>query len=334
MVKYHGITTGKRSNGVRVNREQSKASKGASSLSGLGTRIRAKRALENDRSITSNAQIEDVGNFLCRLDLNSIPPHLKREGADWSALFNPNERRVLDIDLLHTLQHDSVVCTVDISHDGRLVATGCNHLATVYDVDTGAILDSFSHQPNDERGDLYVRGLSFSPDCKYLATGSEDGVVHVWAIGSAQIDNCEFLGHDADIYNLVFASNSDLIASCSGDCTLRVWSVKKREQVLLLKAEDDLTDVSFSPDGRFVAAASRRNRTYLWDLAGNLVHMFNGHKDFVYHVSFLPTGYKLITGSLDKTIKIWQLNGQLEENWQCIRTLEGHIVSQLVVLDS
>jgi hypothetical protein len=38
-----------------------------------------------------------------------LPRELKKEGSDWVALFNPKVKKVLDVDLVHTLVHDSYV---------------------------------------------------------------------------------------------------------------------------------------------------------------------------------------------------------------------------------
>ena len=72
-------------------------------------------------------------------DLASYPPDLKREGSDWFALFNPNPKvkKVLDVNLVHTLTHESVVCCVRFSQDGKWLATGCNRTAQIYDAKTG-----------------------------------------------------------------------------------------------------------------------------------------------------------------------------------------------------
>lgn len=56
---------------------------------------------------------------------------------DWVIGFNPAVPRQLDIDLAHTLEHDSVVCCVKFSADGKFLATGYNHCACIYDVETG-----------------------------------------------------------------------------------------------------------------------------------------------------------------------------------------------------
>ena len=125
------------------------------------------------------AQIRDVGNVLADLDPNLLGPHQKREGDDWFAVFNPRVQRVLDVELLHTLTHESVVCCVRFSHDGRYVATGCNRSAQIYEVSTGHQVQCLQDDTVDKDGDLYIRSVCFSPDGKYLATGAEDKQIRV-----------------------------------------------------------------------------------------------------------------------------------------------------------
>merc|ERR1712187_383504 len=56
----------------------------------------------------------------------------------------------------------------------------------------------------------------------------------------------------------------------------------------------------------------------------------DGHRDSVYSVAFAPNGRDLVSGSLDKTIKLWELNvprgynsGSVKPG-KCVRTFEGH----------
>jgi glucose repression regulatory protein TUP1 len=47
----------------------------------------------------------------------------------------------------------------------------------------------------------------------------------------------------------------------------------------------------------------------IWDLqTGHLLERFVGHSNSVYSVSFSPNGKSLVSGSLDKTLKVWDLS--------------------------
>lgn len=118
-------------------------------------------------------------NVLADLDIEQLPENLKKEGSDWFAVFNPRARRVLDVDLIHNLPHQSVVCCVRFSIDGRFVATGCNRSAQIFDVETGHPIAHLQDGSLPEDGDLYIRSVCFSPSGLYLATGAEDKVIRV-----------------------------------------------------------------------------------------------------------------------------------------------------------
>lgn len=302
----------------------------------------------------------NVGNMLADLDPDAMRSDQKREGADWYAVFNPRVQRVLDVDLVHNLAHESVVCCVRFSHDGRYVATGCNRSAQIFEVSTGNQVTKLQDESVDKEGDLYIRSVCFSPDGKYLATGAEDkqirvsfrhivvrhkpsimdmeliNGVKVWDIQSRTIRNT-FSGHEQDIYSLDFARDGKHIASGSGDRTVRVWDIESGREVLNLSIEDGVTTVAISPGGEYVAAGSLDKSVRVWDARnGLLIERLDGpegHKDSVYSVAFAPDGRSLVSGSLDKTIKMWQLaDGRSmmsgsSRGGKCTRTFEGHKVS-------
>ncbi|KAI9869334.1 MAG: hypothetical protein M1813_000123 [Trichoglossum hirsutum] len=271
----------------------------------------------------------NVGDYLADLDPDKLPPHLKKAGSDWSVVFNPLTKRILDVNLVHTLPHDSVVCCVEFSPDGKYLATGRNRAAQIFGVQTGERVSYLQHDSVNRDDDMYVRCVCFSPDGRYLATGAEDKLLRVWDIESKAIKHT-FKGHEQDIYSLDFASNG-YIASGSGDRTVRVWDNNARQQVLTLQIEDEVSSVAISPDNRYVTAGVLDKSVRVWDITtGHLVGRFEGyegHKDSVYSVSFAPNGRDVISGSLDKTIKMWQVKSQSEvgpRGGDCIRTFEGH----------
>lgn len=54
-----------------------------------------------------------ASGFLEDLDPHNVPPEFKKEGSDWFAIFNPKVKRVLDVQLVHTLMHERCDCLSD-----------------------------------------------------------------------------------------------------------------------------------------------------------------------------------------------------------------------------
>ena len=68
------------------------------------------------------------------------------------------------------------------------------------------------------------------------------------------------------------------------------------------------TAMSFSPDGRWIAAASHISKEiHLWDLQTGAAGRLCGHGGIVRCIQFAPTSDRLFSGSYDGTIREWSL---------------------------
>src|SRR5262249_52374693 len=109
----------------------------------------------------------------------------------------------------------------------------------------------------------------FSPDGKFLAAGSEDGVVRLWAVREGGLISSQRLeGHSGAILSLAFSPDNKLLASGSRDNTLRLWALGDTSASLLgvLPGSAPVTQIAFSADGRFVAASgSNDGAIRLWE---------------------------------------------------------------------
>ncbi|KIM91688.1 hypothetical protein PILCRDRAFT_57890 [Piloderma croceum F 1598] len=261
--------------------------------------------------------ISGPSSFPDDLDPHTVSPEFKKEGSDWFAVFNPKCKKGLDVNLTHTLMHESVVCCVRFSADGKYLATGCNRSAQIYDTKTGAKTHVLVDKAAGAKGgDLYIRSVCFSPDGKYLATGAEDKKIRIWDIQAGTICRV-FEGHQQEIYSLDFSQDGQLIVSGSGDKTARIWNMDSQSMKVLAINDPDssntdagVTSVAISPNGQLVAAGSLDAIVRIWDVVtGNLLERLRGHRDSVYSVAFTPDGKGLVSGSLDKTLKYWDVTG-------------------------
>lgn len=277
---------------------------------------------KTEDSLVKRAQHnKPIPAFLRDFDAYASLPY-KKQHNDYYLVYNPNIPKKVDVSLVHSFDHTSVVCCVSFSKDGKFLATGCNKLTQVFSVETGDLVarlnDESSISTNGsydtDTGDLYIRSVCFSPDGKFLATGAEDKIIRIWDLATRTI--VKYLkGHEQDIYSLDFFPDGKRLVSGSGDRTVRIWDVYNGQCSLTLSIEDGVTTVAVSPDGSLIAAGSLDRTVRVWDAnKGYLVERLdssnefgNGHMDSVYSVTFTNQGKEIASGSLDRTIKLWTL---------------------------
>ena len=166
---------------------------------------------------------------------------------------------------------------------------------------------------------MRVDGIAFSPDGKFLASGSADNTVKLWDTANKR-EVRTLTGHSGGVRTVAFSSNGQWLASGAIDGNIKFWDVATGRELRNLDSNGSVSTVAFSPDGRWFAAGNMEKVIKVWDLhISREPLILTGHGDVITTVVFSRDGNWLASGSADKTIKIWNLATGREA-----RTLTGH----------
>lgn len=120
-----------------------------------------------------------------------------------------------------------------------------------------------------------------------------------------------------DKVNGVSFSPDGKTLAAASDNTVKLWNSDGTLLRTIPGHQERVTSVTFSPDGT-LASTSADKTVKLWSREGQLLRTFVGHRGWVNSVSFSPDGKTLASASRDKTVKLWRLDGTL------VKTLNGH----------
>jgi len=179
--------------------------------------------------------------------------------------------------------------------------------------------------PSDGRGvPIVLRGhtgelktVAWNPDGARVVTASDDGTARIWRSDGTG-EPMVLRGHTGPVAGAAFDNTGDRVLTWSSDGTARVWSFVSGRTVVLRRGATALRDAAMSPDGAYVAAGDHAGGVWLWRSDGGGEPLaFPAHRGSVVLVRFGPDSTRLLTGSEDRTARLWTLDGRFIE-------LRGH----------
>jgi WD40 repeat protein len=153
-----------------------------------------------------------------------------------------------------------------------------------------------------------VYAIAFTPDGKYVVTGSGDRSLKVWETAGAK----EFktfagpAGHQNLVLSVSISPDGSLIASGSSDNTARVWDFPRTSPLRDIAKSEGATALAVSPDGTKLAGGGKDGGVRIWNIAdGKELLNLAGHAGPVTGVAFSPNGQLLVSSGSDRTLRFW-----------------------------
>jgi WD40 repeat protein len=200
---------------------------------------------------------------------------------------------------------------ITFSPDGRTLAVGSGFWDRRDLPGTVRLWDVASHRLlgvlAGHRG--AVMSVSYSPDGRILATGSNDATVRLWDV-AARRSIARLPAEPGWMNAVAFSRDGRIVAAVSAEGNhVDLWDIASRRKAAIIGLSSvDASCLALSPDGKLLAVGDDQG-IHVVDMTTRKTRgLLKGHVGGAGSIAFTPDSKTLASGSGDGTTRIWNLD--------------------------
>ncbi|MEP7134487.1 MAG: WD40 repeat domain-containing protein [Chloroflexota bacterium] len=154
-----------------------------------------------------------------------------------------------------------------------------------------------------------IWATAFSPDGKWLASGSSDHSVILWKVNQANQIGTPIAQMQGEVWALTTSPNGDQLAAGDEAGNIHVWKFDGKSLTDLAKFNHPggVLTLAYSHDGKWLASAGYDKTIHVWDVqtGKEAWKVENAHTDQIWALAFSPDDHMLASASFDTKAKLW-----------------------------
>ncbi|ESN92078.1 hypothetical protein HELRODRAFT_186178 [Helobdella robusta] len=152
-----------------------------------------------------------------------------------------------------------------------------------------------------------VHTVDWNSDGKRLASGSFDKSVVTFTLDRDRLTKDHtFRGHTDSVDQLCWHPfNPDILATASGDKTVRLWDARGRKSVATVNTKGENINICWSPDGQTIAVGNKEDLVTFIDVKSHKCKLEEQFKFEVNEISWNNQGNLFFITSGQGSVHIW-----------------------------
>jgi WD40 repeat protein len=162
-----------------------------------------------------------------------------------------------------------------------------------------------------------VASVKLSPDNKYIGIVYWDSTAVIWNLNGEKIYKSDIVFNPLNPFNVIdFSPKNNIITVLKGNNIITVHNLENSSDYELKGHTGEVNGAVFSPDGRFIASASKDSTIFIWqyiDSSGSYekANRLTDIKSVVWSVDFAKNSKYIlsVSASIKYPVVIWKLTG-------------------------